>query len=105
MPVTGAAQVTLAEPSCLQLEGGSWPFASALLFASMSAFISALVVCVGFGLADMDGMVILPLACEPEPLSPAQMPSPAATRTRATRAASQRGRRYQRGPRGRPGGG
>jgi hypothetical protein len=33
----------------------------------MSAFISALVA--GFGLADMDGMVV-PLAREPEPLSP-----------------------------------
>src|SRR6266487_1029115 len=103
MPAAGAVQVTLARLSCLQLEGGSLPVASALLFARMSAFISALVV--GLGLADIDGIVVARLACEPEPLRPAQVPSPAATRTTAASAASQPGRRYQRGPRGPPGDG
>ena len=86
----------------MQVEGGSLPAAPLLLFASMSAFISGLVVGFGFGfgLADMDGMVIWRAECEPEAFSPAQVPSPAATRTTAARTASQRGRRYQRGPRG-----
>ena len=49
-------------------------------------------------------MVVLPL-CELEALSPAQVPSPATARIRTASSASQRGWRYQRGPRGRPGGG
>src|SRR5216684_4008510 len=72
MPATGASHITMVEPCCLHVDGGSLPAASALLFARTIAFISALVVGFGFGLADMDGMVILPPACEPEPLSPAQ---------------------------------
>src|SRR6266852_2865180 len=103
MPVTGAVQVTLAGLSCLQVEGGSLPVASALSFARMSAFISAPAT--GFGLADIDGIVVAPFACEPEALRPAQVPRPAATRTTAATAASQRVRRYQRGSRGRPGAG
>src|SRR2546421_3276816 len=103
MPAAGAVQVSLAGLSCLQLEGGSLPVASALLFARMSAFISALVV--GLGLADIDGIVVAPLACEPDPFRPTQVPRPAATRTTATSVAIQRGWRYQRGPRGRPGDG
>src|SRR6266487_3875926 len=99
MPAAGAVQVTLAGLSCLQDEGGSLPVASALWFARMSAFISALVV--GLGLADIDGIVIALFACEPDPLRPAQVPRPAATRITAASAASQRGRRYQRGSRGR----
>src|SRR5258708_3981643 len=98
MPTNGAVQVTIVEPSCLQVEGGSLPVASPLLLVTMTAFISALVVCFGFagGIAILAGR---------EPLSPAQVPSPAATRTTAARSASQRGRRYQCGPCGRPGGG
>src|SRR5690242_1251050 len=96
MPATGAVQVTLAGLSCLQAEGGSWPFASGLLFARASAAISALVV--GFGLADIDGIVAL--WCDLDPFSPAQVPRPARTRTTAASAAIQRGRRYQRGSRG-----
>ncbi len=103
MPVAGAVQVTLAGLSCLQVEGGSLPVASALLSARMSALISAPAA--GFGLADIDGIVVALLACELDPLRPAQMPNPAATRITAASAASQSGRRYQRGPRGRPEGG
>ena len=92
-------------PCCLQVEGGSKPFASELRFVSMSALISALgAAFFGFGLADMDDMAALPW-CELEPLSPAQIPSPATARISTANGASQRGWRYQRGPRGRSGGG
>src|SRR5215475_3131679 len=105
MPAAGAVQVTLAGLSCLQVEGGSWPLASALLFARMSAFISALGAGVCFGAADIDGMFIALFACEPAAFRPAQVPRPAATRITAASAASQPGRRYQRRSRGRPAGG
>src|ERR1700722_15886726 len=67
-------------PCCLQVEGGSNPFGLELWSASLSALISALgAAFFGFGLADMDDMAALPW-CELEPLSPAQMPSPATAR-------------------------
>src|SRR5215831_8974120 len=97
MPAAGAVQVTLSGLSCLQVEGGSWPLASALLSARMSAAISAL----GFGFGDIDGIVAL--WCDPDPRSPAQVPAPARTRTTAASTAIQRGLRYQRGSLGPPG--
>src|ERR1700759_4528602 len=102
MPGAGAVQVTWVAEACLQVEGGSRPWAWALLFVTMIAFISALVA--GFGFGGIDGIVEAP-ACEPEPLRPAQMPTPARSTTAAASAASQRGCRYQRGPFGWPGGG
>src|SRR5690348_18254640 len=99
MPDTGAVQVTLSGLPCLQVEGGSWPLASALLSARMSAAISAPV----FGFGDIDGIVAL--WCDPDPLSPAQVPKPARIRATAASTAIQRGRRYQRGSRGPAGGG
>src|SRR5271170_7451935 len=105
MPGAGATQVTMFDPCCLQVNGGSLPAASELWFVSVSAAISALgAAFFGFALADMDGMAALPL-CELEPLSPAQVPRPATSRTSTASSASQRGWRYQRGPCGRSGGG
>src|SRR5260370_37854928 len=102
MPDTGALQVIFVVLCWWQVEGGSWPFAVALWFASMSALISALG---GFaiGLADMDDMA-MPWVWDPDPpLTRAQVPAPAAIRTRAARAPIQRGwRDPRRGP-GRPG--
>src|SRR5512140_1673557 len=100
MPEAGAVQVTWVWLSCLQVDGGSWPLASLLLFARISAAISAPVVGLGFGL----GVIVVEAwACPPEPpLRPAQMPTPARSTTTAASAASQRGCRYQRGPRGSP---
>src|SRR5579864_3842964 len=104
MPSTGAVQVTRAGLSCLHVEGGSRPWASALWLVTASAFISALSAgFFGLGLGVMVGMA-RPW-CEPEPDSPAQVPRPARTRISAARTAIHRGWRYQRGPRGRPGGG
>src|ERR1700733_14728350 len=57
MPVAGAVQVTWVGVSCLQADGGSMPPASLLLFARMTAFISA----PGTGLCDA-----VP-ECTPEP--------------------------------------
>src|ERR1700730_8888 len=89
MPVAGAVQVTWVGVSCVQAEGGSRPVASLLLFARMSAFISAL------------GTGFEAPACAPEPLlRPIQVPRPATTRTAAASTAIQRGCRYHRGPRG-----
>ena len=102
MPGAGAVQVTCVELSCLQVEGGSLPVASPLLFVRMSAVISALVFGLGFG---VDDIVIAAFGCEPEPLSPTQVPTPASTRTTAASAAIQRGRRYHCGSRGPPGDG
>ena len=70
------------------------PPASLLLFARMTAFISAL----GTGLCDA-----VPEApeCAPEPpLRPIQVLRPATTRTTAASTAIQRGCRYHCGPRG-----
>src|SRR6478672_12307820 len=104
-PAAGPVQVTFVGPSCLQVEAGSLPVASPLLFARTSAFISALAAGFCFALADIDGIVVAPLACEPDALRPAQVLRPATARTRAASTAIQRGCRYQRGLRGRPGGG
>src|SRR5690348_5596894 len=96
MPPPGAVQVTWVGLSCLQAEGGSRPEASLLLFARVSAFISAL----GTGLCDA-----VP-GCAPEPpLRPIQVPTPARTRTTAASTAIQRGCRYHCGSRGPPGDG
>ena len=82
------------------VDRGSKPLASEFWFVSLSALISALGgAFFGFGLADMDDMAALPW-CELEPLSPAQMPSPATARISTPSSASQRGWRYHRGPRG-----
>src|SRR5882672_5653476 len=99
MPGAGAVQVTAAAPACLQVDGGIRPMASALLSASVSAAISALVVCLGLG-----GAAVAAPWSDPDPRSPAQVLSPARTRTTAARPAIQRGRRYQRGARGPAGG-
>src|SRR5690349_9442552 len=104
IPPYGAVQVTTAGTPCLQVEAGSRPAASGLLFARMSAAISALVLGFGFG----DIAAIVALGCGPGRLSPAQVPSPARTRATAASTAIQRGRRYQcgsRGPAGSPVGG
>ena len=98
MPGAGAVQVTWVGVFCLQVEGGSRPLASLLLFARMSAFISA----IGTGLCDIVPEVP---ACPLEPLRPIQVPSPATARISTASGASQRGWRYQCGPRGRSGGG
>ena len=91
MPVAGAVQVTWVAVSCLQADGGSMPPASLLLFARMTAFISAL----GTGLCDAAP------ECAPEPpLRPTQVPTPARTKTTAASTAIQRGCRYHCGPRG-----
>src|SRR5690348_9138628 len=95
IPPYGAVQVTTAGTPCLQVEGGSLPLASGLLFARMSAAISALVL--GFGLCDVAGAA---LWCDPPPFSPAQVPSPTRSRPTAASTAIQRGWRYQRGSRG-----
>src|SRR5579864_32255 len=87
---------------CLQLDGGRKPLASPLWLVTASAIISALSAGF-FGAGDMVGMA-LPL-CDPEPLSPAQVPRPAMTSSSAASTAIHRGWRYHRGPRGRPGGG
>src|SRR5260370_29949700 len=102
IPRAGVSQVIIVALCCLQLEGGSWPFASPLWFASTSALISALG---GFGLTDMDGMAMLRVWDPDPPRTRAQVPAPTATRIRAVRSAIQRGRRNQRrrGP-GRSGG-
>src|SRR5690242_10096331 len=100
MPGAGAVQVTVVALACLQAEGGIRPLASALWLARMSAAISALLV--GFGFGDIDA--ITALVCGPDRLSPAQVPSPARTRTTAASTAIQRGWRYQRGSRGPAGG-
>src|SRR3954447_9465477 len=90
MPPVGAVQVTWVGVVCLQAEGGSIPVASLLLFARMTAFISAL----GTGLCDAAP------ECAPEPpLRPIQVLRPATTRTTAASTAIQRGCRYHRGPR------
>ena len=58
MPGAGAVQVTIVEPCCLQVEGGSLPVATELSFVSLSALISALgAAFFGFALADIVGMV------------------------------------------------
>src|SRR5258705_485475 len=100
MPAAGAVQVTWVELSCLQEEGGSLPVASPLLFARRSAVISAPGVGLGFGVEDI--FIAALGGCEPEPLRPIQVPTPARTRTTAASAAIQRGRRYPCGPRGPP---
>src|SRR5437773_8117058 len=99
MPGAGAVQVTCVELSCLQVEGGSLPVASPLLLVSASAVISALVFGFGFG---VDDIFIEAFACEPEPLRPTQVPTPASSTTTAASAAIQRGRRYHFGSRGPP---
>src|SRR5215475_8543440 len=102
MPDAGAVQVTTVALVCLQVEGGSLPVASPLLLARMSAAISGLGVGLGFGVCDT---FIAALACEPEPLRPTQVPTPARIRTTAASAAIQRGLRYHCGSRGPPGDG
>src|SRR6266568_1126127 len=104
MPDAGAVQVTVVALSCLQVEGGSWPLTSALLFARTSAAISAFGVGFGFGFGFGD-VAVVALWCDPKPLSPAQVPRPASTRATAASTAIQCGRRYQRGPRGPAAGG
>src|SRR5205823_7719576 len=95
IPAAGAEQVTTVETPCLQVEGGSSPFASALLFARMRAAISALVL--GLALGDAGGGAAL--WCDPDPFSPVQTASPTRTRPTAASTAIQRGWRYQRGSR------
>jgi hypothetical protein len=102
MPAAGAVQVTIVALVCLQVEGGSLPVASPLLLARASAAISGLSVGLGLGVCDV---FIAALACEPEPLRPTQVPTPARTRTTAASTAIQRGRRYHCGSRGPPGDG
>src|SRR5215467_7931416 len=102
MPAAGAVQVTTVALVCLQVEGGSWPVASPLLLARTTAAISGLGV--GLGLGVCDGLIAA-VACEPEPLRPIQVPTPARSRTTAASAAIQRGRRYHCGSRGPPGDG
>src|SRR6476619_7374676 len=81
MPVAGAVQVTWVGVFCLQADGGSMPPASLLLFARMTAFISAPAT----GLCDA-----VP-DCAPEPpLRPIQVLRPATTRTTAANTAIQR---------------
>ena len=100
--MAGAVQVTWFGLSCLQADGGSWPLASLLLFVTISAFISAPVVGLGFGLGDIAGAA---LGCEPAPLTPTQVLTPATTRITAASTAIQRGRRYHCGSCGPPGDG
>src|SRR6478672_12144122 len=102
MPAAGALEVKSVPLVCLQVEGGSLPMASPLLLARMSAAISGLCVGLGFGVCDI---FIAALACEPEPLRPTQVPTPARTRATAASTAIQRGRRYHCGSRGPPGDG
>src|SRR5436309_2909984 len=102
MPAAGAVQVTWAGLSCLQVEGGSLPVASPLLFARASALISGPAVGLGVG---VDDIFAATLACEPEPLRPTQVLTPATTRATAASTAIQRGRRYHCGSCGPPGDG
>src|SRR5712691_3388203 len=97
MPTAGPSQVTCVAPCCLQLKGGSLPFASALWFASMRALIRALAD--AFGWADMDDVAVVGVWDPDPPRTRAQVPAPAAIRTRAARTASQRDRgNRRRGP-------
>src|ERR1700760_372777 len=99
MPDAGAVQVTCVAVSCLQVEGGSLPVASPLLFVKASAVIRALVFGLGFG---VDNIFIASFGWVPEPLRPIQVPTPASSTTTAASATIQRGRRYPCGPRGPP---
>src|SRR6516165_172821 len=97
MPGAGAVQVTIVVLCCLQVDGGSRPLAPPLSFASVSALISALGGW-AFGLAeaDMEDMAIPPACAFDPPLTRAQVPRPAATRTSAVSAAIHPGRANQR---------
>src|SRR6516225_5214940 len=107
MPGAGAVQVTIVALCCLQVEGGIRPLAPPLWLASVSAAISALGGS-AFGLAeaDMDDIDMAPPCGFDPPLTRAQVPRPAATRTSAVSAAIHPGRANQRrgGP-DRPGAG
>src|SRR5579859_644032 len=104
IPGAGAVQVTIVAPCCLQLEGGSSPLAPPLWSASMIAAISALGGAgLALALAVIDGMVMAAARPPWPPLSPAQIPAPAAIRISAVSAAIQRGwRNHRRGAPARP---
>src|SRR5215472_4664320 len=108
MPGAGAVQVTIVALCCLQVDGGIRPISPPLWLASVSAAISALGG-LAFGLADadIDDMDMAPACGFDPPLTSAQVPRPATTRTSAVSAAIQPGRANQRrrGPGGPDAGG